>query len=94
MDDLKLSPKNDKELEGLLSTVKQFSDGIGIEFGLDKCPKATFRKGKLPRTTAIELDIDTTIRELDQDETYKYLELHEGNGIQLSRMKEKIRKEC
>ena len=69
MDDLKLYAKNDKELECLLSTVKQFSDDIGMEFGLDKCLKATFIKDKLTRTTTIELDIDTTVRELDQDET-------------------------
>ena len=36
MDDLKHYAKNDKELEGLLSTAKQFSDDIGMEFGLDK----------------------------------------------------------
>ena len=41
MDDLKLYWKNDKELEGLLSTVKQFSDDIDMYFGLDKCAKAT-----------------------------------------------------
>ena len=62
----------------------QFSGDIGLEFRLNKCPKETFRKGKLMYTTAIELDIDTTIRELDKDETYKYLEIDEGNGIQLS----------
>ena len=62
----------------------QFSGDIGLEFRLNKCPKETFRKGKLMYTTAIELDIDTTIRELDKDETYKYLEIEEGNGIQLS----------
>ena len=62
MDDLKLYAKNDKESEGLLSTVKQFSDDIGMEFGLDKCAKATFIKGKLTRTTAAELDIDTANR--------------------------------
>ena len=44
-----------------------------MEYGLDKYAKATFRKGKLTRTTAVEFDKDTTIRELDQDETYKYL---------------------
>ena len=38
------SAKNDKELEGLFSTVKQFSDDIGMEFGLDKCTKASFIK--------------------------------------------------
>ena len=67
MDDLKNLNLDDKELEGLLSTVKQFSDDIGMEFGLDKCAKASFIKGKFTRTTAVELDIDTAIRELDQE---------------------------
>ena len=43
VDDLKLYAKNDKELEGLLSRVKQFSDDIGMKFGLDKCAKTTFK---------------------------------------------------
>ena len=59
--------------------MKQFSDDISMEFGLDKCAKASFIKGKLTRTTAVELDIDTTICELDQDETYKYLGIDKGN---------------
>ena len=46
MDDLKLYAKNKKELEGLLSTVKQFSTNIVLEFGLNKCFKATVRKVK------------------------------------------------
>ena len=50
-----------------------------MEFGLDKCAKASFIKGKLTRTTAVELDIDTTICELDQDETYKYLGIDKGD---------------
>ena len=94
MDDLKLYAKNDKELEGLLSTVKQFSDVIGMEFGLDKCAKASFKKGILTRTTAVELGLDTTICELDQDKTYKYLGIDKRNGVQHSKMKEKTRKEC
>ena len=59
MYDLKLYAKNDSELEGLHS-----SDDIGMEFGLDKCTKATFSKGKLTRTTTVKLNIDTTICEL------------------------------
>ena len=86
MDYLKLYAKNDKKLEGLLSTVKQFSDDLGMEFRLDKCAKATFRKDKPTRTTAVELDIDKIICELDQNETYKYLQIDEGNGIQHSKM--------
>ena len=45
--------KNDYELEGLLKTVKAFSDDIGITFGLDKCAKATFIRGKLKSTSSI-----------------------------------------
>ena len=94
MDDLKLYGKNDYKLEGLLRTVKTFSDDIGITFGLDTCAKTTFIRGKLKSTSSIVLDIVTKIKELDQEETYKYLGIEEGDGIQHGKMKEKIRKEC
>lgn len=93
MDDLKLFAKNDQQLEGLLTTVKEFSNDICMEFGLDKCAKATFLKGKLSETSSLNLDVDTIIKELDQNETYKYLGVNEGNGIKHATMKEKIRKE-
>ena len=89
MDDLKLYAKNDKEIEALLSALKQFSDNIGMEFKRDQCAKASFIKDKLTCTTAVELDIDPTICELDQGEIYKYLGIDEGNGIQHSKMKDK-----
>ena len=94
MDDLKLYGKNDYELDGLLKTVKTFSHDIGITFGLDKCAKATFISKKLKYTSSIVIDTDTKIKELDQEETYKYLGIEEGDGIQHGKMKEKIRKEC
>jgi len=36
--------------------------------------------------------VDTVIEELEQESTYKYLGINEGDGIRLA-MKEKIRKE-
>ena len=45
-------------------------------------------------TSSIVLDIDTKIKELDQEETYKSLSIEEGDGIQDEKMKEKIGKEC
>ena len=93
MDDLKLFAKNDQDLEGLLNTVKEFSNDIGMEFGLDKCAKASFVRGKLQKTLSINLDIDTAIRDLDPEETCKYLGVNEGDGINHASMKEKIRKE-
>ena len=93
MDDLKLFVKNDQDLEGLLNTVKEFSNDIDMEFGLDKCAKPSFVRGKLQKTSSINLDIDTAITDLDPEETYKYLGVSEGDGINHALMKEKIRKE-
>ena len=94
MDDLKLYGKDDEEFDRLLCTVKKFSDDIGMDFGLDKCAKATFIRGRLTSTNEIKLNEDTSIRELDQEVIYKYLGIEEGDGIQHAKMNEKIRKEC
>ena len=93
MDDLKLYGKNDEQLQGLVEIVKRISDDIGMEFGLDKCAKVTFKRGKIISASNIDLDINTTIKELDHEGMYKYLGIEEGDGIQHNRMKEKIRKE-
>ena len=94
MDDLKLYGKNDYELDGLLKTVKTFGDDIGMTFGKDKCVKDTFVWGKMKYISSTVLDRGTKIKELDQEEAYKYLGIEEGDGIQHGKMKEKIRQEC
>ena len=65
-----------------------------MTFGLDKCATATFIRGKLKSSSSIQRDIDTKIKELDQEEAYKYLGIEEGDGIQHGKMKENVRKEC
>ena len=72
-DDLKTLAKDDDQQTGLLPIVKTFSDDVKMEFGLDKCAKATFKRGRLTKTTDLELDVDTVIEELEQESTYKYL---------------------
>ena len=54
MDDLKLQAKDDSALEGLLR-MKGFND-IGMEFGLSKCPKSTFKRGILENPYHVQLD--------------------------------------
>ena len=56
MDALKLYSKNDQEQVGELKIVKQFSDDIGKEFGLEKCAKASLKKGKLASTGNIIIE--------------------------------------
>ena len=50
MDDTKLYGSNDNKLEGLIKTVKVFRNDNGMEFGLNKCAKASFKRDKLIKT--------------------------------------------
>ena len=54
------------------------SDDIRMEFGLDKCAKATFKRGKKVSAEGILLHDHQLIQDLDQAETYKYLGMEEG----------------
>ena len=55
--------------------------------------KANSERGKLASTGNIVINDDTEVQELDQEEVCKYLGVDENDGIQHSKMKEKIRKE-
>ncbi|MEO1764700.1 MAG: reverse transcriptase domain-containing protein [Cyanobacteria bacterium J06629_18] len=93
MDDLKLFAGNNDQLATLMNVVKDFSDDIKMKFGINKCAKATFHRGKLIATEELILNDDTKIRELEHGDIYKYLGIDEGDGIKHNLMKEKIRKE-
>ena len=93
MDDLKLYAKDDSEHEGLLRIVKGFSYDIGMEFGMSKCAKATFKKGKLETSDHVRLDEETMIKDLEQEKVYKYLGIDESSGIQHATLKQKLKKE-
>ena len=93
VDDLKLYGTSDSQLNGLISTVKKVSDDIQMEFGLDKCTKATFKRGKKVSAEGILLNDHQLIQDLDQAGTYKYLGMEEGEGVQQHQMKVKIKKE-
>ena len=65
-----------------------------MKFGLDKCTKATLFCGKLLRAKNIILDTTTIIKDLESEESYKYSEVTERDGIQHSSMTEQIWEEC
>ena len=92
VDDLKLYGTSDN-LTGLINTVKNISDDIKMEFGLDKCAKASFKRGKKVSAEGIPLNDNQVIQDMDQAETYKYLGMEEGEGVQHHKMKVNIRKE-
>ena len=59
--------KKKKNCERLLRIVKEFSDDIGMEFGLSKYAKATFKRGKLEKFDNVRLDEETILKDLEQE---------------------------
>ena len=64
-----------------------------MEFGLEKCAKASFKRGKKISAQGIPLNDNQVKQDLEQAETYKYLGMEEGEGVQHHKIKVKIRKE-
>ena len=64
-----------------------------MEFGLEKCAKIAFRRGKLVHSQNLVIDVNREIQELEQRKTYKYLGIEESEGIQHEQMKERLKQE-
>ena len=92
IDDIKLFAKNEKELETVIHTVRIYSQGIGMEFGIEKCALLVMKSGKRHLTDGIELPNQDKIRTLAENETCKYLGILEAGTIKQVEMKDKIQK--
>lgn len=64
-----------------------------MELGLDKCATAVFKDGKLIKSQNISVNNQTVTRNMELDETYKYMGIEEGDSIDNSQMKNKLVKE-
>jgi hypothetical protein len=89
MDDLKLTARSEEELQRQIHTVKTFSDDIRMEFGLEKCAKITFKRGKLISSQNLVIDNNREIQELEQGKTYMYVGTEESEGIQHPQTKDR-----
>ena len=47
MDDLKIFAKDEREVDGLVSTVQILSNDIGMAFGIKKCDVLALKRGKI-----------------------------------------------
>ena len=76
-----------------LDLISQFTNDIGMRFGVDKCAYLYMEKGK-NKTIGPELEMNgLQITELDDDKTYKYLGMDENIAYQGSLNKERVIKE-
>ena len=65
MDDLKLYTSSEKDLKALIKKIRQFSNDIGMRFGMDKCAKCIMKKGRKVEASNITLDDGEKFKELD-----------------------------
>ena len=42
-------------MDSLVQTVRVFSEDIGTQFGIEKCPMLVMKKGKIVKSVGIEL---------------------------------------
>ncbi|XP_044760842.1 uncharacterized protein LOC123318288 [Coccinella septempunctata] len=92
IDDLKLYGANSDQLKRLLEIVSQFSDSIGMSFGVEKCATLEVIRGKVQapnfETTLMN---QTVIPSLGVGDSYKYLGIKQALDIQTSEMKDFFR---
>ena len=77
----------------LYYTQLEYSLGIGMEFGLEKCALLVMKSGKRHITDGMELPNQDKVRTLGENETYKCLGILEADTIKQVEMKDKIQKE-
>ena len=85
MDDLKLYASSGTKLQSVLDTKLQFSNDIGMEFGLDKCRKVHLVRGKVDMQLGHE--DEALIETMTEKEFYKYLGVLQLRGPLQTAMK-------
>jgi hypothetical protein len=87
-DDLKLVDQMRNSSKNRCIRVRILSDGIHMEFRLDKCTETIFKKAKLVHLQNLILYVNKDIYEHEQEKTYhyhKYLWIEENEGIQCTK---------
>ena len=77
IDDLKVFARNVKEMDKCREILQRFSTDICMDFSLDKCAVVHLNKGKTVNSPIVK-DIPL----LTEEDSYKYLGIHECNTIQ------------
>ena len=94
MDDLKGVSSSFQSLKKMATLIENFSTDIGMELGLSKCKVINLVGGRYAMLGDIVLESGGVIKELNEDETYKYLGVQELDGIKHQLMKEKTLKDA
>ena len=88
MDDLKLYASSGTKLQSILYITLQFSNAIGIEFGLEKCRKVHLVRNEIYMQLGHE--DEALIETMTEKYSYKYLRVLQLRGTLQTAMKERL----
>ena len=80
------------EVDALLGLVQEYSNDIGMEFGMDKCAVLGIKNGTRVECRGVVLPSGDVMKDVDED-GYKYLGVLQTEVQMNKEMKEKIEKE-
>jgi hypothetical protein len=92
MDDIKLYASKKNHILSLLTITENFSNDIGMSFGIDKCKMQSICRGHYEHLEYITQEGEI-IKNLNKGEFYKYLGIQHSNHIQHSIIKENLEKQ-
>jgi hypothetical protein len=92
MDDIKLYASKKNRILSLLTIIENFSNDIGISFGIDKCKTQSICRGHYENLEYITQE-EEIIKNLNKGEFDKYLGINQSNYIQHSIIKENLEKQ-
>ena len=90
VDDLKLYVLNLNRMIEMLKMVVQFSEDVGMNFGVNKCAYQCIERGK-QKEQSQPLEVNgLIIKEVEEGDTYKYLGVDESVGIKSPLNKDRV----
>jgi hypothetical protein len=92
MDDIKLYASKKNRILSLLTIIENFSNDIGISFGIDKCKTQSICRGHYENLEYITQE-EEIIKNLNKGEFDKYLGINQSNYIQHLIIKENLEKQ-
>jgi hypothetical protein len=92
MDDIKLHASKKNHILSLLTITENFSNDIGMSFGIDKCKMQSICRGHYEHLEYMTKEGEI-IKNLNKGEFYKYLGINQSNHIQHSIIKENLEKQ-
>ena len=85
--------RRERGWDSLVHIVCVFSEDTGMELGIEKCSMLVMEKWKIAKSVDIELPDVKVIKSLQEGESYKYLEILEGDKFLEEKMKLNVSKE-